>query len=254
MNNKDVIKMQKAGLSEATILAAMQKEQAEYNTDTDALIELKEAGVSEKLIQAILKRQSGGSVSSTSSSAPASASSSGPGSGGAFWEDFPSIVRTPEVVAVGSDYFTRYTFREEGGEHSTTNYTRGSIVPINTQVKLVSMAGDKLSLRRLDTGQEIKVENENKYTKKSITEIASLMLSSEKTPIERLPDEVAAAIRSGEMRKGMTKEVVLMARGYPPAHETPSIEGDKWVYWSSRFVKQTIIFVNGRLSEGRGLY
>jgi hypothetical protein len=34
MNNKDVIKMHKAGLSEDTILAAMQKEKAEYETDT----------------------------------------------------------------------------------------------------------------------------------------------------------------------------------------------------------------------------
>jgi hypothetical protein len=44
-----------------------------------------------------------------------------------------------------------------------------------------------------------------------------------------------------------------MARGYPRAHETPSIEGDRWVYWSSRFVKQTSIFTDRRLSEGRGL-
>ena len=62
------------------------------------------------------------------------------------------------------------------------------------------------------------------------------------------------AVRNGDMRKGMTKELVLLARGHPPAHETPSIEGDRWVYWSSRFVKLTIVFVNGRLSEGRGLY
>ena len=116
------------------------------------------------------------------------------------------------------------------------------------------MSGNKLTLRRLDNGQEIKVENADKYTKKSITEIASLMLSAEKTPLEKLPDEVASAIRSGEMRKGMTRELVLMARGYPPAHETPSIESDRWVYWSSRFVKHTVVFINDRLSEGRGLY
>ena len=116
------------------------------------------------------------------------------------------------------------------------------------------MSGAQLVLKRLDTGQEIKVKNADKFTKKSIPEIASLMLSADKTPLEKLPEDVASAIRNGDMRKGMTKELVLMARGYPPAHETPSIEGDRWVYWSSRFVKQTIVFTNGRLSEGRGLY
>ena len=115
------------------------------------------------------------------------------------------------------------------------------------------MSGSLLVLKRGDTGQEIKVKNEEKYTKKSIKEIAALMLASDKTPIEQVPEPFATAIRHGEMRKGMAKELVLMARGYPRAHETPSIEGDRWVYWSSRFVKQTSIFTDRRLSEGRGL-
>ena len=127
-------------------------------------------------------------------------------------------------------------------------------MPINTPVKLLSMTGSKMTLKRLDTGQEIKVENVDKHTKKSMTEIAALMLSAEKTPLEKLPEEVASAVRNGDMRKGMTREILLMARGYPPAHETPSLDGDRWIYWSSRFVKQTVVFVNGRLSEGRGLY
>jgi hypothetical protein len=258
MDNKDVIKMHKAGLSDDTILAAMQKEKADYKTDTDALIELKGAGVSEKLIQTMLKLQSS---SSTAPAAPAAAAgdagpaaASAPAAGGAFWKDFPSIAPAKTEAAIGKDYFTRYSFHEEKNEHSTTNYSRGGLVPINTPVKLISMSGNKLTLKRLDTGQEIKVENEPKYTKRSIAEIANLMLSEEKTPLEKLPDEVATAIRNGDLRKGMTKELAIMARGYPPAHETASLESDRWVYWSSRFVKLTVVFTNGRVSDGRGLY
>jgi hypothetical protein len=254
MNNKDVIKMQKAGLSEETILAAMQKETPEYETSTDALIELKSAGVSEKIIQTMIRLQTPGAAASSSSSGSSASSSGSNGGGGAFWQEFPSIAPPKGEVSTGNDYFTRYTFREEKNEYKTTNYARGNIVPINTPVKLVSMSGSKLTLRRTDNGQEIKVENEDKFTKKSIPEIAALMLSTEKTPVEKLPEEVAAAVRNGDMRKGMTKELVLLARGHPPAHETPSLDNDRWVYWSSRFVKQTIVFVNGRLSEGRGLY
>jgi hypothetical protein len=51
----------------------------------------------------------------------------------------------------------------------------------------------------------------------------------------------------------MTKEQVLMARGYPPAHETPSLDLDTWKYWSSRFVTQTIAFERGILAAGRGI-
>lgn len=252
MNNKDVIKMLRAGLTEDTVLAAMQKEPAEYDTSTDGLIELKTAGVSEKVIQKMITLKSGGGAVAAAPAAGGGAPLSA--SAAVFQQEFPSIAPAKMIPIVGRDYFTRYTFREEKNEHSTTNYSRGNIIPINTPVKLVSMSGAKLVLQRLDNSQKITVENEPKFTKRDITEIGSVMLSDGKTPLEKLPTEVADAIRSGEIRKGMTRELAIMARGYPPAHETPSIEGDRWTYWSSRFVKQTIIFVNGRVSEGRGLY
>ena len=71
--------------------------------------------------------------------------------------------------------------------------------------------------------------------------------------VEKLSPEIAGSIRSGQPLRGMTKEQVLMARGYPPGHETPSLDGDRWTYWSSRLVKHTLVFTDGRLSEGRGL-
>jgi hypothetical protein len=253
LSNKDVIKMHKAGFSEETILASIQKEQPDFDTSADGLIDLKEAGISEKIIQKIIAAQSRGSNASASAST-SSSSSSDAASSGVFWEDFPSIAPPLVDPVAGKDYFTRFTFHEEKNEYVTTNYSRGAVVPINTAVRLVSMSGSKMVLRRLDTNQELKIENEEKYTNKSIAQFARLMLSSEATPLDKLPDEVAAAVRSGDMRKGMTKELVLMTRGFPPVHETASVESDRWVYWSSRFVKLTIVFSNGRLAEGRGLY
>lgn len=281
MNNADVVKMSKAGLSEETIIAAMKREKPEYDTGTDALITLKSEGVSEKVIQQMIALKTAAEAPPPAPAAPASSAAPGapaapapaatpgyssllvPSGGGpvpapavsaAFSQVLPSIAPPKIEPVVGGDYFTRLTFREEKNEHVTTNYGRGSVVPINTPVKLVSMSGSLLVLKRGDTGQEIKVKNEEKYSKKSIKEIAAIMLAEEKTPIEQLPEPFASAVRSGEMRKGMTKEIVLMARGYPPAHETPSIDNDRWVYWSSRFVKQTIVFSDGRLSEGRGIF
>lgn len=254
LDNKDILKMQKAGLSEDTILAAMQKEGGEYDTGADALIQLKSAGVSEKIIQKMIAAQPSASTASSAPAPVATAASDSAPASAVFLQDFPSIAPAKIEPVVGKDYFTRFTFHEEKNEYVTTNYSRGAIIPINTPVKLVSMSGSKLVLKRLDTNQEIKVVNEEKYTAKPITGIAAMMLSAEKTPLEKLPDEVATAVKNGDLRKGMTKELALMARGYPPAHETPSIEGDRWTYWSSRFVKLTVIFSNGRLSEGRGIY
>ena len=138
MSNKDVIKMHNAGLSEETIISAMQKEQPEYDTKTDALIELKSAGVSEKIIQKMITLQSGGA--STAAQPPA-ADTSGSAPTGGFTQEFPSIAPAKIVPVAGKDYFTRFTFHEEKNEHNTTNYSRGPVIPINTPVKLVSMSG-----------------------------------------------------------------------------------------------------------------
>ena len=125
MNNKDVIRMHKAGLSEDTILTAMQKEKAEYDTGTDALIELKTAGISEKIIQGMIKAQSGG----TETAAPAAAAASGNGTG-AFWQEFPSIAPATIDPVVGKDYFTRYTFRSMLRKSFVTNTKTQSLAGI----------------------------------------------------------------------------------------------------------------------------
>ena len=51
----------------------------------------------------------------------------------------------------------------------------------------------------------------------------------------------------------MTREQVVMARGFPPGHKTPSLDADIWTYWTSRHGSQTIVFTNGVLSKGRGV-
>lgn len=165
----------------------------------------------------------------------------------------PSIVPPPAKLTVGQTYFTRYTFHAEEGKYVSTNYAKGDLVPINTEVTLVSLKKDKFELKRTDNGQTIKVQNEKKYTLKDGEGFAEMMLSPQKTPLNRLPAKVATAVSVGELHKGMTKELVILTRGYPPAHETPSLDGDRWVYWNSRFVKHTLVFTDGRLSDGRDI-
>ena len=249
MDNAGVIKLKQAGLSDDTILLAIKKEPGQYDTRSEALVALKDAGISDALIQEIVARSAAkdGPASEAKSTAEESATN-------LFSVQSPSIAPPSVEVAIGKDYFTRFSFHQEGGEYPITNYGRGLLVPINTPVKLIKMTGKKITLKRLDNSEEIKVENIPEYSgKKNLPDVARLLLSAEPTPIDKLAPELASSIRAGEMRKGMTKEQVLMARGYPPAHETPSIEGDRWVYWSSRFIKQTIVFTNGRLTEGRGI-
>ena len=55
MTNADVVEMVKAGLSESTIVLAIQQSEPNFDTSTKALIELSKQSVSQKIMDAMLK-------------------------------------------------------------------------------------------------------------------------------------------------------------------------------------------------------
>src|ERR1035438_10206389 len=73
-NNDSVVKLLKAGLSEDLIVSTINAQQGAYDTSTDGLIALKGAGVSDKIVAAILAK--------AASPAPAGAAASSPAAGG----------------------------------------------------------------------------------------------------------------------------------------------------------------------------
>lgn len=63
MTNDDVIKLVKAGLSEEIVLQAIQGAEPRFDTSTDGLVRLKQGGVSDKIIQQVMAKQSGAPAS-----------------------------------------------------------------------------------------------------------------------------------------------------------------------------------------------
>ncbi|MGA2115918.1 MAG: hypothetical protein ABSH56_14345 [Bryobacteraceae bacterium] len=58
LTNADIVQMQKAGLSESTILSKIGTSTTNFDTDTQDLIRLKEAGVSDAIINAMVQKAS----------------------------------------------------------------------------------------------------------------------------------------------------------------------------------------------------
>ena len=168
--------------------------------------------------------------------------------------ELPSIAVPKVRGEVGGKYFTRVSFFQEKNKHSATNYGRGIVVPVNTEVEVVALKKKLFTLRIIETGQEISIINIPNFTGHTTESLTENYLSSEKTPLEKLPEGLRASVLAGQLRLGMTKEIAIAARGYPPVHVTPSTDGDRWVYWSNRFAQQTVVFSDDRITEGRGIY
>jgi hypothetical protein len=247
VNNADIIKMTKAGFDEATITAAVRgASTAEFDTSADGLVKLKQSGVSEGVIQAMIAKQSGGSSNASSSGSTATIKYKN--------VDDSKVLPPAGDVTPGKEYYARYTSKYERNEHSATNYWVGDTLPINTKVQLVKLSKGGFTLKRLDTGATIDVKNEEKYTKRDGIQLAKEMLAEQPTNIDLYGKEMADAISTGTPRLGMTKTQVLLARGYPPSHETPSLESSNWKYWDNRWVTHMFVFDGNILREGRGLF
>jgi hypothetical protein len=67
--------------------------------------------------------------------------------------------------------------------------------------------------------------------------------------LKKLAAKRAAAIEQGVVEPGMTKDQVLMARGLPPGHRTPSLESPTWTYWQNRWDTMVVYFVGDKVDR-----
>jgi len=163
------------------------------------------------------------------------------------------VIAKEAAPVVGEQYYLRHCLMYEDGKSPSTNYWVGALVPINSRVTLTSLGSKSLQIRVESTDQVVTIENVQKYSQKDTATIAKNLLTRDLVALDQFGEKIAKNIRNGILALGMTKEQVVMARGYPPGHKTPSLEIDRWQYWNSRFVIHTLVFRDGVLAEGRGL-
>ena len=67
--------------------------------------------------------------------------------------------------------------------------------------------------------------------------------------MQDVPPSIADAVREGRLVVGMTKAQTLIARGYPPAHRTPSLEATEWLYFDTPGFVDRVTFADDRIQS-----
>jgi hypothetical protein len=132
---------------------------------------------------------------------------------------------------------------------SYANYTdpgAGHIIaPVNTLVTIQtsrSIRGKGILITTED-GKKIHFEfNSRNMNGMQPDEYFSYITSATPTPIKKLSKLDRKGISEGKAFKGMTKDGVRIALGYPALHRTPSLDESEWVYWKNRFDTKVIEF------------
>ncbi len=146
------------------------------------------------------------------------------------------------VGSAGATYYTKFALHQEKDRYRTTNYRRGFLVPVNTEVTLRAATEKEITVDVKETGRSLVIENVPQHTQETIQEAFAATFSEQPVELSRFTAEEQEAIRDGRAEVGMSKDAVLVALGPPPAIGTPSHESSVWKYWSSRFTTFLVHF------------
>jgi hypothetical protein len=155
----------------------------------------------------------------------------------------------PASVQVGSTYYTQVGMFYEKGRYRTTNYGVGIFLPANTAAELVEFGREQFVVKVPNTGETIEYVNVEKYTNWSLAEAFEKLFAREPVSLKEFNAIELEGIESGSLAQGMRKSAVIVARGYPPSHETPSLDRDQWKYWKNRWDTIIVSFKNDRIVE-----
>jgi hypothetical protein len=115
------------------------------------------------------------------------------------------------------------------------------VIPVNTPI-VVGRWKKGFALVTQDNRQRIYFEYNRRNMPFSIREYINLIASPSPVSLQGFSEVDQKGIRLGKALRGMTKEGIRMALGYPAVHQTPSLEEDVWVYWKDRMRRMKVVF------------
>jgi len=131
-----------------------------------------------------------------------------------------------------------------------TNYSSGLHIPVNTEVTISQISGKAIVF--MMSGEKMTYIIQTKYTKVNANQMLDRLFGAKKVNLSSHSPATIENINNGVVAMGMTKDEVLMSRGYPPFHATKGIESDRWKYWRNRWVTALVTFKNGKVSAIKG--
>jgi hypothetical protein len=161
---------------------------------------------------------------------------------------------TPEFVSKLDLERTYYTqvgmWADKGTRVMGTNYQRGTFIPVNSKVRVHEIIGDTITFSVPELGEKrIHMVNVPGHTQADLQELFQRSFDTDPVDLDTFNPEMRDAIKAGRVTEGMTRDEVIATRGYPPGHETPSLEQKRWRYWQNRFGTNIVRFEDGKVAE-----
>ncbi|WP_353398182.1 hypothetical protein [Hydrogenophaga sp. 5NK40-0174] len=133
--------------------------------------------------------------------------------------------------------------RTDGSWISDSNYVESGkrVIPYGTPVQFVGIGRYRV---------EITIDGESQWLGNDYSRDLDMETFARRYILDQDPRKVIAkagprvrkAVKKGKVTKGMTREQVAVALGYPISSETPDLEDTRWRYWLWSFSPYTVVF------------
>ncbi len=131
--------------------------------------------------------------------------------------------------------FACCNLRYSGDQLSGANYARLPFIAVGTPVLIKAI--DNVQAVVEINGRQMLLRPDPAQTSESPARWLdkAVVAQDPRRRLEDFPAGVRAAIQSGRVMKGMTREQVIMSIGYPHVDDKKGLEAPSWRYWWSDF-------------------
>lgn len=160
------------------------------------------------------------------------------------------VVLAPAHAAEKRDGFLCCNLRTDGSWISDGNYAENGkrIIPVGTPAKVTGYGRSRVNLT-ID-GKKQSIGNDYSRDLDDDTFARRYVVDSDpKAKIATYPAKIRDAIQTARITKGMSREQVIMALGYPISSENPNLDVKTWRFWRSSFAEFQVQFdAKGKVS------
>src|SRR5262245_2301681 len=157
-----------------------------------------------------------------------------------------------EGLAPGSRVYTLTNLHpdEERSKLTAVNFQQAGLIPVCTEVEVVSVKRKVMVFRVVESGREYEYFD-HKAAAEPFPDHLARFFGPKCPKTSQLSKADQDGIRSGRATVGMTRAGVRIAMGPPPRHVNPDPDAAaQWMYWVSRFNRRAVNFDgNGRVAS-----
>ncbi len=157
----------------------------------------------------------------------------------------------PAMAQPTFDGFLCCNMRTDGSWISDSNYAESGkrIIPAGTPLRVTGYGRYRVHVE-LNGGKQALGNDYSRDLDLGTFAQRYVVTEDPSKKIAAYPPKIRDAIKAARVAKGMTREQVLMAVGYPITSENPTLGAPLWRMWISSFGEYQILFDNaGRVRE-----